>query len=117
MRVLVVDDAAVSRAVFGRMAVAAGHLVVAEAEDAAAALTLAERHAPDAAVIDGRLPGDGTAVLIARLRERWPRMRIVILAALDETALVRQALQAGASSALLRPLVPSRVAQALADPA
>ncbi|MBD5635585.1 MAG: response regulator, partial [Candidatus Eremiobacteraeota bacterium] len=69
---------------------------------------------PDVMVVDGRLPG-GAPALITRVREERPSIRIVVLAALGEREIVRAALEAGASGALLRPLVPSRVAAALRD--
>ncbi len=115
MRIVVVDDSAVARRVFARLATAAGHDVIAETADADDALEQVNRHAPDAVVIDGRLPPNGAPSLIERLRERRPDMRIVIVASLDERDLVIAAAAAGASAALLRPLLPSRVVAAL-DP-
>jgi DNA-binding NarL/FixJ family response regulator len=115
MRIVVVDDSAVARRIFARLASAAGHEVVAESADADDAIDQVARRAPDAVVIDGRLPPHGASALIERLRERRPDMRIVIVASLDERDLVVAAAAAGASAALLRPLLPSRVAEAL-DP-
>jgi DNA-binding NarL/FixJ family response regulator len=117
MRVLVIDDAAVARAAFARMAEGVGHTIVAQSdgsEGPGGLAELAERHRVDAVVIDGRLYADGMTTAIARLRQVSPRLHIVVLAALGETGLVRAAIDAGASAALLRPLVPSRVAEALA---
>jgi DNA-binding NarL/FixJ family response regulator len=116
MRVLVVDDAAVSRAAFALVAVGAGHIVVAEAAEAGPVPALLDTHEPDALVIDGRLEGVLMPELIARVRAAHPALRIVVVAALDESALVRAALDAGASCALLRPFLPSHVAAALATP-
>jgi DNA-binding NarL/FixJ family response regulator len=94
------------------MAEAAGHEVVAEAESLAAALAAVAAHAPAAVVLDGRLePAVGDAV--ARLRAAAPASRIVVIAALDETGVVRAAVAAGAGKALLRPFTPARVAEAL----
>ncbi len=112
MRILIADDAAVLRAALGRMAAAAGHEIVGEARDADETLALAHAVKPEAVVVDGRLPPDGAAPLIARLAELLPRARLIVIAALDERALVRAARAAGAAGALLRPILPAHVARA-----
>jgi DNA-binding NarL/FixJ family response regulator len=98
------------------VAAGAGHVVVAEAAEAGTLPALLDLHEPDALVLDGRLEGAAVPELIARTRAARPGLRIVVIAALDETALVRAALEAGASSALLRPFLPSHVAAALGAP-
>jgi len=112
MRILVVDDAAHARAAFRLMAERAGHEVVAEAADAERGFALAFERTPDAVVVDGRLPPEGAPPFIARLRGAGWTAAVVVIAALDETALVRNATSAGASGVLLRPVLPSRVAEA-----
>jgi DNA-binding NarL/FixJ family response regulator len=95
------------------MAERAGHVVVAEAADAESGFSLAFERTPDAIVVDGRLPPEGAPPFVARLRAAgWPAA-IVVIAAIDETALVRDATAAGASGVLVRPFLPSRVAKAL----
>jgi DNA-binding NarL/FixJ family response regulator len=51
--------------------------VVGSASSAAEALALCERHGPNAAMVDLRLPDTPGEVLIADLRERYPEMRLV----------------------------------------
>lgn len=113
MRILVVDDAAHARAAFRLMAERAGHEVVAEAADAERGFELAFERAPDAVVVDGRLPPEGAPPFIARLHAAGWSGTVVVVASLDETALVRDATAAGASGVLVRPFLPSRVAKAL----
>jgi len=112
MRILIADDAAIIRAALARMATAAGHEIVGEAGDAEETLVLARAVEPEAVVVDGRLPPDGAAPLIARLSDLLPRARLIVIAALDERALVRAALAAGAAGALLRPILPAYVVRA-----
>jgi two-component system nitrate/nitrite response regulator NarL len=114
MRLLVVDDAAVSRAAFARIARAAGFDVVGEAAGIAEGLALAANVRPDAVVVDGRLVPDLPSVFVAPLRERHPSVAVYIVAALDERALVRAAIGAGATGALLRPVLASQLARILA---
>jgi DNA-binding NarL/FixJ family response regulator len=52
---------------------------------------------------------------ITRLRATGYAAAIVVIAALDETRLVRAAVAAGATGALLRPILPGGVAAALAN--
>jgi DNA-binding NarL/FixJ family response regulator len=116
MRILIADDAAVIRAALARMAAAAGHEIVGEARDAEETLALARAAEPEAVVVDGRLPpggAAGSATLIACLRDLLPSARLIVIAALDETAIVRAAYAAGAAGALLRPILPMHVVRAL----
>jgi len=114
MRVLVVDDAAVSRAAFARIARAAGFDDVIEATGVDAGLALAAEARPDVVVVDGRLVRDLPATFVAPLRERDSAVEIFVVVALDEKALVRAALRAGATGALLRPVLLSQLVRILA---
>jgi DNA-binding NarL/FixJ family response regulator len=113
MRVLVVDDAAVSRAAFARIARAVGFDVVGEAAGVAEGLALAATVRPDAVVVDGRLVPELPSAFVGPLRERYPAVAVYIVAALEETALVRAAVDAGATGALLRPVLASQLARIL----
>jgi DNA-binding NarL/FixJ family response regulator len=96
---------------------AAGHEVVAEAEDEPSALERFEATHPDVVVIDGRLPPGGALVVVGSLRARDARVWIVVTAALDERELLRAALAAGASAGLERPFLPSGVEAVFAEAA
>jgi DNA-binding NarL/FixJ family response regulator len=111
--VLVLDDAPLARAVFARYAEREGWTVAAEASDAGSALDALRSALPDLVVLDGRLPpAGGLAVLPALLAER-PGTPVLLIAALEEAALAREALRLGASGILLRPLLGSQVAEQL----
>jgi two-component system chemotaxis response regulator CheY len=114
VRIVVADDAALLRAAFARIARRLGHEIVAEAADAAALLRLPASVAPDAVVVDGRLPPAGAMAVIASLRQAFPHAAILVVAALGETALLRDAIRAGATGAIARPFQAEGVAAALA---
>ena len=114
MRILVLDDASLEREILARFAARAGHAVVAEATDLAEAFARLEEALPDVAVVDGRLPPEGGPAAIAALRARLPHTPLLVIAALEETALVRAAFTAGANGILQRPLLPSQVGDVLA---
>ncbi len=113
MRVLLIDDAAVLRAVFARIAWTLGH-DVSEAESAPAGLRRAAAEAFSAIVVDGRLTGSDVLAYIGALRAVAPRAAIFVIASLEERALVTRAATAGATGAILRPFRRSQIRDALA---
>jgi DNA-binding NarL/FixJ family response regulator len=79
--VLIVDDAALFRDVARELLERRGYKVVGEAGTAAAAIEMAERLAPDAALVDIRLPdGDGFA-LAAALVDARPGLAVLLTSA------------------------------------
>jgi len=113
VRVLLVDDSAVLRAVLAGAIAGTDHAVVGEAADVAEAEALAASLRPDVVVVDGRLPPDGIAA-IERIRAAAPEAAILIVAALKELRLVTAATAAGARGALRRPALASEVRETLA---
>ncbi|WP_030350354.1 response regulator transcription factor [Streptomyces scopuliridis] len=114
IKILVVEDMHVVRA--GLVALLAGEFgieVAGQAADAAEALTVAERCAPDVAVLDIDLPGMDGLGLARELAVRAPRCRMLMLTALDRPGHVRRALDAGASGYLLKSVTPQRLAEAV----
>jgi EAL domain-containing protein (putative c-di-GMP-specific phosphodiesterase class I)/DNA-binding NarL/FixJ family response regulator len=76
--------------------------LVAEAADAAEAADLAERHRPDVALLDVRMPGGGGARAAVHIRERSPRTHVVAFSAYDDRESVREMLGAGAVGYLVK---------------
>ncbi len=103
VRVLVADDHPVFREGIVRALAANPHAtVVAEVGDGHAALRAIADERPDVALLDYRLPGlDGIEVVRAVVRDRLPT-RVLMLSAHDESSVVYDALQAGASGYLLK---------------
>ncbi len=113
MRVLILDDAAVARAVLARIVRDLGHEVVAEVPDLESALRCISEHLPDLAIVDSRLPPEGCLAALRELRARAPGVMVAVIAALDEIDVVRAAVAAGAAGAFRRPLLRSDVAVSL----
>lgn len=115
MRIALIDDAPAMRALFTRIASAVGHDVIALDEASAAKLCHAVRAlAPDVVVVDGRYAaplgwGEAseppTIPLLRSLCEAVPLAEIAVVAALEESALVRNAALAGMTHVILRPLL------------
>lgn len=103
LSVLIVDDHFVFRA--GLKAVLSlrkDFTVVAEAGDAASALTEFRNHEPGMTLMDLRLP-DGTGIdAVRRIRQEYPAARILMLTTFDGDEDIHQALEAGACGYLLK---------------
>ncbi|MEU6105023.1 response regulator transcription factor [Streptomyces flaveolus] len=114
IRVIVVDDHTVMRA--GVVALLAGEDgidIVGEAGDGREALDLVERHAPDVALIDLRMPvldGVGTTTEIVA---RYPRTRVLILTTYDTDQDIERGVEAGAIGYLLKDTTREQLADAI----
>ncbi len=87
--------------------------LVGQARAADEVLALIERRAPSLVLMDLRMPGVDGFDLIARLRDRWPQIKLVILSASDDRASVAGALNAGASAFIVKSTAPLDVASVL----
>jgi DNA-binding NarL/FixJ family response regulator len=82
MRVVIAEDSVLLRAGLTRILADAGEEVVATVGAADELMTTVERHQPDLAIIDVRMPpthtDDGLRAAIA-IRARWPQVGILVL--------------------------------------
>ena len=89
--------------------------IVAVAENATEAIALAERHKPDAALIDVEMPGGGARTAVPEIVACSPRTRIVILSADELRHVVNELLSAGAIAYVRKGISGERIAQTLAQ--
>lgn len=97
MRVIVADDSVIVRTGIGQMLVAAGATVCGAAGDADELLALVDACEPDAVVVDIRMPplfSDEGLRAALRIRERHPRVGVLILSHHVETTTAVQLLAA-----------------------
>jgi DNA-binding NarL/FixJ family response regulator len=114
--VLVVDDHALVRAGFSSILGGEQDIeVVGEARDGAEAVSLAEQLVPDVVLMDIRMPGmDGLEATRRITRNpRLRRTRVVVLTTFELDEYVFGALQAGASSFLLKGVEPPVLIEAV----
>lgn len=114
LRVVVVDDHTVMRA--GVVALLAGEdgiEIVGEAGDGRAALELVERHAPDVALVDLRMPVLDGVTTTAEIVARFPRTRVLILTTYDTDAEIERGVEAGAIGYLLKDTTREQLADAI----
>lgn len=110
IRVLLADDHAIVRGGVAAVLRDAGDIaVVAEAANGTDAVALFERHRPDVALVDVKMPElDGPAV-VAAIRGRWTDARIVVLTSFDADDDIERALKAGAKAYLLKDVEPAEL--------
>jgi DNA-binding NarL/FixJ family response regulator len=82
VRIVIAEDAVLLRAGLTHLLVDAGEDVVAAVDNGDALLVAVERHEPDLAVVDVRMPpthtDEGLRAALA-IRARWPRVGILVL--------------------------------------
>lgn len=101
--VVLADDHAVVRSAL-RMLLETedGIEVVAEADDAAAAIRYVGGHRPAVLILDINMPGGSGLAAIPEIRSTSPETQIVMLTMQEETASAREALQAGVLGYILK---------------
>jgi DNA-binding NarL/FixJ family response regulator len=103
IRVLLADDEAMVRAgVRAILGSDEGIEVVAEAADGQEAVALTQRHRPDVAVLDIRMPRMDGLAAGAEIKRTVPETAVVMLTTFSEDAYIAKALGDGASGFLLK---------------
>lgn len=97
VRVLIVDDDPYFRLALATMLAADETLefIVTEAGDGQAALDSVAAHQPDLVVLDLEMPRMDGLDLARAIRQRWPRLRLVMMTAFDSSQTRERAEQAG----------------------
>jgi DNA-binding NarL/FixJ family response regulator len=102
IRLVVAEDEPQVRGVLVRLLEEEGFCVVGAAADGAEAARMALTDAPDAVLMDVRMPNLGGIEAAGRIHARQPDIRIVMLSAYDDPTLKADARAAGASSFLVK---------------
>jgi DNA-binding NarL/FixJ family response regulator len=103
IQVLLVDDHPVVRVgLRGMLAADDGMRVVGEAGSGQEALVLIAALRPDVVLMDLRMPGVDGVAATARIGERFPEVRVLVLTTYDNDADILRAIEAGAAGYLLK---------------
>ncbi len=78
--------------------------VVAEAATAAQAVLQAGEWQPDVVIMDVRLPDRSGLAACQEIRQRWPRIQVLVLTSYADEELVLEAISAGAAGYILKQL-------------
>jgi DNA-binding NarL/FixJ family response regulator len=114
IRIVVAEDQALLRDML-RQAVSADQeiKVVAVASNGNEAVECCERHRPDIALLDMRMPGAGGLDAAERIRERCPGTRIVILTSFQTDDEIGRAFSIGVNGFLMKDMLPEDLIAAL----
>ena len=114
IRVLICDDQALVRGGFRAILGAQPDIeVVAEAENGAEAVALAQRRRPDVILMDIRMPVLDGVEATRRLVDMGSPARILVLTTFDLDEYVHAAIRAGASGFLLKDVTPAKLLEAI----
>jgi DNA-binding NtrC family response regulator len=91
-------------------------LVVHDSETAIATLGTRQGMQLNAIILDQWVPGDDASTLIAELKSRRPALPILMLTTSASPLLAVEAMRAGATDYLIKPVAPDRLMQALRSP-
>jgi DNA-binding NarL/FixJ family response regulator len=116
-RVLIVDDHPLFRAgVRRRLEEFSGLVeVIGEAGDGGEAIDLAGSLAPDVVLMDVSMPGMNGIEATRALKQRYPRVGVLILTVYDEREYVEALLEAGAAGYLLKTIEAEALVRAIRD--
>ena len=116
IRVMIVDDhSMVRRGLATILKVKPDLELVAEAGNGQEALLKCEEVQPDVILMDLLMPEMGGAEATRLIREQWPEVQVIALTSFQERELVREALQAGAISYLLKNVSAADLAAAIRE--
>lgn len=114
IRVMIVDDHdMVRRGLATFLRVKAGLELVGEASNGQQALQVCEKVQPDVILMDLVMPEMDGMTATRAIRECWPQIQVIALTSFQEKELVREALQAGAISYLLKNVSVDELAEAI----
>ena len=114
--VAIVEDNAVMRNSFRQWVDAApGFRCVFSCATAEEAVAEIPRLVPDVVLMDVHLPGESGIACTARLKEKLPRVQVIMLTVYRNQELIFQALQAGACGYLLKRSNPEELLKAIAE--
>ncbi|MEO0872962.1 MAG: response regulator, partial [Pseudomonadota bacterium] len=109
--VMLIDDEPAQSRLISAIAAREGWrtLVVSDADTAIATLGTREGMQLSAILLDQWVPGDDACELIAELKERRPALPILMLTTSASPLLAVEAMRAGASDYLVKPVSPDRL--------
>jgi NarL family two-component system response regulator LiaR len=114
IRVMIVDDhAMVRRGLAAFLKVHSDLELVGEASDGPEALRLCDQVVPDVILMDLVMPAMGGPATTKAIRDKCPKVQVIALTSFEEKELVREALEAGAISYLLKNVSADELAEAI----
>ena len=108
-RVLIVDDAAFMRMAIKTMLEKNGYEIIAEAENGAIGVEKYKELKPDIVTMDITMPEMGGIEALKVIREYDPKAKVVMLSAMGQESMVKEAVMSGAKSFIVKPFKEDQV--------
>ncbi len=112
-RVLIVDDAAFMRMAIRKVLEKNGFEVVAEAENGEVGIEQYLQHKPDIVTMDITMPEMSGIDALKEIKKHDVNAKVVIVSAMGQEALVREAIMSGAKSFIVKPYKEDHIIQTL----
>ena len=110
-RILIVDDAAFMRMMLTDIFVEKGCQIAGEAENGEEGIRLYKELKPDLVTMDIVMPGAGGIASLKHILKEDPEAKILVVSALGQQALVKEAIEAGAKGFVVKPFQPEKVVE------
>lgn len=108
-RIVICDDSAFMRLVITKILTEDKHEVVAQAADGEAAVQLYREFKPDLMTMDITMPKLDGIGAVRLITEMDPSMRIIMVTAIGQRAIITDAIKAGAADFIVKPFEPEKV--------
>lgn len=102
-RILVVDDSSYMRGVIKKILKANGYTDILEAPDGEAAVSVFNRERPDMVLLDIVMPVKSGIDALRDIRSSDPAARVVMVSAVGQDVIIKEALAMGASGFIIKP--------------
>jgi len=113
LRILIVDDAAFMRMTLKKMLEEFGHEVVGEAVDGNDAIEKYKELQPDLVTMDITMPNKDGITATREIKQFDPKAKVLISSAMGQESMVKDAIMAGASDFIVKPINPQRMMAAV----
>lgn len=113
MKVVIVDDSDFSRSLIRKMLAEEGIEVVGEANSAESALNIIKDKKPNIVITDIVMPEISGIELTERISQNFPEIAIVVISSLSQEHIVLEAIGAGASDFIAKPIQKNQLIESL----
>lgn len=113
IRFIVVDDAAFLREILKNIVTSEGGICVGEATNGADAIPLVQATLPDVVFLDMVMPVKNGVDTAKALKEIFPNIKIIGCSTIDDSTLVKQALDIGFDEYITKPFTRDQILQAI----
>ena len=110
---LVTDDSMIIREMIKDVAIAAGWLIVGEAVNGQEAISQYQLLRPMVVTLDLTMPEFDGLYALRGIRELDPAARILVVSAIDQAPIIKEAIDLGAADFIVKPFDPTRLLKAI----